>query len=71
MHFLIHRELHTNARKTFFSAVYKNIVNFESLIDKDKFRAILISTNEAVIFALGKFMHDGFKSRDVFQSNIH
>ena len=71
MHFLIHCEFHTNARKTFFSAVYKNIVDFESLNDKDKFRSILISTNEAVIFALGKFIHDGFKSRDVFQSNIH
>ena len=71
MHFLIHCEFHTNARKTFFSTVYKDIVNFESLNDKDKFRAILISTNEAVIFALGKFIHDGFKSRDIFQSNIH
>ena len=60
MHFLIHCEFHTNARKTFFSAVYnKSIVNFESLNDKDKFRAILIFTNEAVIFTHGKFIHDG------------
>ena len=71
MHFLIHCEFHTNARKTFFSTDYKNTVNFESLNDKDKFRAMLISTNEAVIFALGKFIHDGFKSRDIFQGNIH
>ena len=71
VHFLIHCEFLTNARKTFFSTVYKNIVDFECLNDKDKFRSILISTNEAVIFALGKFIHDGFRSRDVFQSNIH
>ena len=29
------------ARKTFFSAVYKNVVNFERLNDKDKFMATL------------------------------
>ena len=42
LHFLIKCEFHTNARKTFYLVLDKNISNFESLShDCDKFRAIL------------------------------
>ena len=69
LHFLIKCEFHTNARKTFYLVLDKNICNFESLPDDDKFRAILTSPKEDVIFSLGKFIHDGFKSRELFQRN--
>ena len=69
LHFLIKCEFHTNARKTFYLVLDKNISNFESLTDDDKFRAVLTSPNEDVIFYLGKFIHDGFKCRELFQRN--
>ena len=69
LHFLIKCEFHTNTRKTFYLVLDKNISNFESLPDDDKFRAILTSPNEDVIFSLGKSIHDGFKSRELFQRN--
>ena len=69
LHFLIKCEFHTNARKNFYFVLDKNISNFESLPDAVKFRAILTSPNEDAIFSLGKFIHDGFKSRELFQTN--
>ena len=41
-----------------------NTDNFYSLTDIDKFKEILTSQRHDVILALGKFIHDGFKSRD-------
>ena len=69
LHFRIKCEFHTNARKTFYLVLDINISNFESLPDDDKFRTILTSPNEDVIFSLGKFIHDGLKSRELFQRN--
>ena len=60
-------EFHTYARKVFYLVLDKNISNFESLPDDDKFRVILTSPNEDVIFSLAKFIHDGFKSRELFE----
>ena len=47
-----------------FSLLGENIDNFYSLTDIDKFKEILTSQRHDVIIALGKFIHDGFKSRD-------
>ena len=55
--------------KIFYSVLDENISNFESLSDDDEFRAILTSPNEDVIFSHGKFIHDGFESRELFQRN--
>ena len=42
----------------------KSLPDFHRLNDVDKFREILMSTNENVIVSLGKFIYDDFKSRD-------
>jgi len=69
LHFLIHCDFHSTARQTFYSHLRHLITNFDTLKDMDKFREILVSTNDDVILALGKFIHDGFKSRDQFCVN--
>ena len=58
LHFLIKCEFHTNAIKTFYSDLDESISNFWKF---------LASPNEDSIFSLGKFIHDGFKSRELFQ----
>ena len=64
LHFLIHRDFHSKTRKLFFSQLCEIITDFDRLSDVDKFREILMSTNEDVIVSLGKFIYDCFKSRD-------
>ena len=64
-HFLIHCGFHAVGRKMLYSTACQNIINFEELRDQDKFKEILISRNEKVIFSLGKFIYEGFKSRDL------
>ena len=60
---------HAVARKK--TTACQNIINFEELIDQDKFKEILISMNEKVIFSLGKFIYEGFKSPDLTQRHRH
>ena len=64
LHFLVHCDFHSKTRKLFFSQLCEIITDFHRLNDVDKFREILMSTNEDVIVSLGKFIYDGFKSRD-------
>ena len=64
LHFLINCDFHLRDRQILFSLVGKNTDNFYSLTDIDKFKEILTSQGHDVILALGKFIHDGFKSRD-------
>ena len=64
-HFLIHCGFHAVSRKILYSTACQNIINFEELSDQDKFKEILISRNEKVIFSLGKFIYEGFKSREI------
>ena len=70
-HFLIHCGFHAVGRKILYSTACQNIINFEELSDQDKFKEILISRNEKVIFSLGKFIYEGFKSRDLVQRRNH
>ena len=51
-------------KELFFSQVCELITNFEGLNDVDKFIEIWVSTNEDVIVSSGKFIYDGFKSRN-------
>ena len=44
---------------------------FAELSDQDKFKEILLSKNEKVIFFLGKFIYESFKSRDPIQRRNH
>ena len=64
LHFLIYCDFHLKSRKSFFSQLCEIITDFDSLNGVDKFRKILVSTNEDVIVGLGKFIYEGFKSRD-------
>ena len=64
LHFLVHCDFHSKIRKLFYSQLCEIISDFHRLKDVDKFREILMSTNEDVIVSLGKFIYDGFKSRD-------
>ena len=64
LHFLVHCDFHSKTRKLFFSQLCEIITDFHRLNDFDKFRGIRMSTNEDVIVSLGKFIYDGFKSRD-------
>ena len=57
-------DFHLRDRQILFSILGENTDNFYSLTDIDKFKEILTSQRHYVIFALGKFIHDGFKSRD-------
>ena len=64
LHFLINCDFHLRDRQILFSLLGENIDNFYSLTDIDKFKEILTSQRHDVILALGKFIHDGFKTRD-------
>ena len=71
LHFLIKCKRHTNARKkTLYSVLDENISNFGSLPDDNKFRAILTSPNEDVIFSPENFIRDGFRSRELFKGIV-
>ena len=58
-HFLVHCELHANSRAIRF--------DFDRLEDGERFKQMLISTNKEALHCLGKFIHDGFRSRDLLQ----
>ena len=64
LHFLINCDFHLRDRQILFSLLGEITDNFYSLTDIDKFKEILTSQRHAVILAVGKFIHDGFKSRD-------
>ena len=64
LHFLIHVDFHSRDMQILFSLLGESTDNFYSLTDIDKFKEILSSPRHNVILALGKLIHDGFKSRD-------
>ena len=64
LHIRINCDFHLRDSQILFSLLGENIDNFYSLTDIDKFKEILTSQRHDVILALGKFIHDGFKSRD-------
>ena len=64
LHLLVHCDFHSKTRKQFFSQLCEIITDFDRQNDADKFREILMLTNEDVIMSLGKSIYGGFKSRD-------
>ena len=56
-------------QKIFVSQFCEIIMDFDRLHDVDWLRIILVSTNEDIIVSLGKFIYDGFKSRDQIYIN--
>ena len=64
LHFRINCDFHSRDRQILFFLLGENTDNFCSLTDIDKFKEIFTSQRHDVILALGKFIHDGFKSRD-------
>ena len=64
LHIRIHCDFHSRDRQILFSPLVEIIGNIYRLTDIDTFRKILSYTRQNVIFALGKFIFDGLKSRD-------
>ena len=61
---LIYCDFHLRDRQSLFSLLGENTDSFYSLTDIVFFKEILTSPRDDVILALGKFIHDGFKSCD-------
>ena len=66
-HFLVLCELHANSRAVLYSGIRQYIVDFARLEDGERFKQMLISTNKEALHCLGKFIHDGLRSRDLLQ----
>ena len=51
----------------FFIPIYDYMINFDRLDGDEKFKQMRVSTNKEALHGLGKFIHDGFRSRDLLQ----
>ena len=58
----------TQTPEQFFTLVYDNIyIDFDRLEDGERFKQMLISTDKEALHCLGKFIHHGFRLRDLLQ----
>ena len=66
-HFLVHCELNANSRAVLYSDKRQYIVDLDRLEDGERFKQMFISNDKEALQCLGKFIHDGFRLRDLLQ----